>query len=113
MKDVIDCWPRTVRTSRDAILHMQQTLPFPTDTPELRRFAALLEPLAPARFEALAREAALVTRRNFGRAMRLFAPLYLSNECINNCAYCGTFSFSLHAGVFNESTKTFLLRPWR
>ena len=21
--------------------------------------------------------------------MRLFAPLYLSNECINNCAYCG------------------------
>ena len=21
--------------------------------------------------------------------MRLFAPLYLSNECINNCQYCG------------------------
>ena len=21
--------------------------------------------------------------------MRLFAPLYLSNECINNCRYCG------------------------
>jgi 2-iminoacetate synthase len=21
--------------------------------------------------------------------MRLFAPLYLSNECINNCSYCG------------------------
>ena len=21
--------------------------------------------------------------------MRMFAPLYLSNECINNCAYCG------------------------
>jgi 2-iminoacetate synthase len=21
--------------------------------------------------------------------MRLFAPVYLSNECINNCRYCG------------------------
>jgi len=21
--------------------------------------------------------------------MRLFAPLYLSNECVNNCSYCG------------------------
>lgn len=30
-----------------------------------------------------------VTRRYFGRTMRLFAPLYLSSECINNCKYCG------------------------
>ena len=27
--------------------------------------------------------------QNFGRTMRLFAPLYLSNECVNNCRYCG------------------------
>lgn len=25
----------------------------------------------------------------FGRRIVLFAPLYLSNECINNCLYCG------------------------
>src|ERR1700745_3495618 len=30
-----------------------------------------------------------LTLQNFGRTMRLFAPLYLSNECINNCRYCG------------------------
>jgi len=30
-----------------------------------------------------------LTMQNFGRTMRLFAPLYLSNECINNCQYCG------------------------
>ena len=30
-----------------------------------------------------------LTIQNFGRTMRLFAPLYLSNECINNCRYCG------------------------
>lgn len=39
--------------------------------------------------ERLAHESAAATRRNFGRAIRLFAPLYLSNECINSCAYCG------------------------
>ena len=55
----------------------------------LRRFTALLEPKSDAALEAMARESSLLTRRNFGRAMRLFAPLYLSNECINNCAYCG------------------------
>jgi 2-iminoacetate synthase len=37
----------------------------------------------------MARESAAITRRYFGRTMRLFAPLYLSNECINSCAYCG------------------------
>ena len=58
-------------------------------SPTLRRFTALLDPLDDARLEALARESAGATRRNFGKAIRLFAPLYLSNECINNCQYCG------------------------
>ena len=30
-----------------------------------------------------------LTRQRFGKVIRLFAPLYLSNECINNCQYCG------------------------
>ncbi len=58
-------------------------------SPVLRRFAALLEPRSDAEIEAFARESAAVTRRHFGKTIRLFAPLYLSNECINNCAYCG------------------------
>ncbi|MGB8341174.1 MAG: 2-iminoacetate synthase ThiH [Chthoniobacterales bacterium] len=58
-------------------------------SPLLRRFAALLEPADDARFEAMAQEARVLTRQNFGRTMRMFAPLYLSNECINNCRYCG------------------------
>lgn len=63
---------------------------FPSQpSPVLRRFAALIEPKTDAQLEAMAQESALLTRRNFGRAIRLFAPLYLSNECINNCAYCG------------------------
>ena len=55
----------------------------------VRRFAQLLSRKDDPSFETLARQARHLTRRNFGRAMRLFAPLYLSNECINNCRYCG------------------------
>ena len=55
----------------------------------VRRFAALLAPIDNARFESMAEEARALTRQNFGRNMRMFAPLYLSNECINNCRYCG------------------------
>ena len=37
----------------------------------------------------MAQKSGALTLQNFGRTMRLFAPLYLSNECINNCRYCG------------------------
>lgn len=57
--------------------------------PLLRRFAALLEPAGPGALEAHARRSQRLTRHHFGRTMRLFAPLYLSNECVNNCRYCG------------------------
>ncbi|HEY2574419.1 MAG TPA: 2-iminoacetate synthase ThiH [Verrucomicrobiaceae bacterium] len=55
----------------------------------VERFAALLKPVSDAALASMAAESRQLTRRNFGRTMRLFAPLYLSNECINNCRYCG------------------------
>ena len=55
----------------------------------LRRFASLLEPQEGPALEALAAEAERLTRQFFGRTMRLFAPLYVSNECVNICKYCG------------------------
>jgi 2-iminoacetate synthase len=39
--------------------------------------------------EDLAAEAREVTRQYFGRAIGLYAPLYISNYCRNRCAYCG------------------------
>ena len=53
------------------------------------RLAELLRPASDGDLEGMARESQAVTRRHFGKAMRLFAPLYLSNECINSCQYCG------------------------
>ena len=55
----------------------------------LEDFSRLLSPVAGARLEELGRGAQRLTRQRFGKVIRLFAPLYLSNECINNCKYCG------------------------
>jgi 2-iminoacetate synthase len=59
------------------------------DSRVLRRFAGLLRAKEPGEFEVMAGTAERLTRQNFGRTMRLFAPLYLSNECVNVCKYCG------------------------
>src|SRR5690348_17475985 len=59
------------------------------DSPSLNRFSALISPAASALLEPLSRRSQRMTQQRFGKVIRLFAPLYLSNECINNCKYCG------------------------
>lgn len=72
----------------DSLASILEALPR-RKSPLMERFAALLEPATASQIEAMALRSQIVTRRNFGRTMRLFAPLYLSNECVNNCSYCG------------------------
>ncbi len=55
----------------------------------LEDFAALLSPAAGERLEELAAASRGLTIARFGRTMRMYAPLYLSNECLSTCAYCG------------------------
>jgi 2-iminoacetate synthase len=55
----------------------------------VRRFEHLIAPKSNEELEAVAQAARALTVQNFGQTMRLFAPLYVSNECINNCRYCG------------------------
>lgn len=55
----------------------------------LRDFAHLISPAAAELLEPLSRRSQALTRQRFGKVIRLFAPLYLSNECVNNCKYCG------------------------
>jgi 2-iminoacetate synthase len=55
----------------------------------LADFARLISPAAGGLLEPLCRRSQAITRQRFGKVIRLFAPLYLSNECINNCSYCG------------------------
>jgi len=51
--------------------------------------AALLSPAAGERLEELAAASRSLTLARFGRTMHLYAPLYLSNECLTTCTYCG------------------------
>ena len=67
-------------------------------TPLVRRFMGLLEDEVP--LEALAQRSQQITRQHFGKTMRLFAPLYVSNECVNNCSYCG---FSRDAAILRTT----------
>ena len=55
----------------------------------LADFAALLSDAAGDRLEELARLSHETTVRRFGRTIHLFSPLYLSNECVSVCTYCG------------------------
>jgi 2-iminoacetate synthase len=57
--------------------------------PSLADFAHLISPAAAELLEHLGRRSHALTQQRFGKVIRLFAPLYLSNECVNNCAYCG------------------------
>lgn len=55
----------------------------------LEDFACLISPAAADCLPEMAVRARQLTQQRFGRVIRLFAPLYLSNECVNNCRYCG------------------------
>lgn len=39
--------------------------------------------------EKMAKAAHILTVQRFGRTIKLYAPVYLSNSCINSCLYCG------------------------
>jgi len=49
----------------------------------------LLSPEAEKSLEEMAQKAKALTLENFGKAIALYTPLYLSNYCENECLYCG------------------------
>ena len=58
-------------------------------TPLLKKFNHLISPKSGTELESMAVRSRDLTRKHFGKTIRLYAPLYLSNECVNNCTYCG------------------------
>jgi 2-iminoacetate synthase len=56
---------------------------------DLEDFAALIGPAAAHRLEEIARASHALTLRRFGRTVHMYAPMYLSNECLTTCTYCG------------------------
>ena len=56
---------------------------------KLEEFKKLILDDSDSHLENLAREAKRVRTERFGNAIKIYAPLYVSNECINGCIYCG------------------------
>jgi 2-iminoacetate synthase len=61
----------------------------------LDRLLMLISPAAENFIEQMAQIAHQLTLQRFGKTVRLYAPMYLSNLCVNDCLYCG----------FNKSHK--------
>lgn len=55
----------------------------------IERLLVLVSPAAESYLEQMARQSRQLTIQRFGRAIRLYAPLYLSSFCVNSCRYCG------------------------
>jgi 2-iminoacetate synthase len=53
-----------------------------------RKLLALVSPAAGKFLEPMARIAHKLTVQRFGKTVQLYAPLYLSNYCLNSCRYC-------------------------
>lgn len=75
---------RSLNASRQAVYES-----FGKSALSLGDFAHLISPAGAELVERMGQRSQQVTRQRFGKVIRLFAPLYLSNECINNCRYCG------------------------
>ena len=55
----------------------------------LDRLLILISPAAENYIEQMAQIAHQLTLQRFGKTVRLYAPLYVSNFCVNGCTYCG------------------------
>lgn len=66
-------------------------------------FAALISPAAAPYLEAMAKKSREITLRRFGKAIQLYLPLYLSNDCTNSCVYCG---FNCHNNIERKVLST-------
>lgn len=67
---------------------------------DLEDFKALISPAAEPYLEQMAKKAKTLTEQRFGKAIRMYIPLYLSNECQNICTYCG---FSLDIKIARKT----------
>ena len=68
---------------------VERELSKPSGRYSLERLVTLASPAAVEFIEQMAQEAHELTIQRFGRTIQLYAPLYVSNFCLNSCRYCG------------------------
>ncbi len=77
------------RLNRVTVADVEKALNPPHGLYSPQRLLALISPAARAHLEPMAQAAHRLTVQRFGRTIKLYAPLYVSNVCINSCLYCG------------------------
>ncbi|MBN2138226.1 MAG: 2-iminoacetate synthase ThiH [Sedimentisphaerales bacterium] len=79
----------TERIEQTGAGDVERALAQPAGRYNLDRLVALVSPAAEPYLEQMAQASRRLTLQRFGRTIRLYAPLYLSNICSNSCLYCG------------------------
>lgn len=74
---------------------VEKALATPAGVYNFKKLIALISPAAENYLEQMAQLAHQLTVQRFGKTIKLYVPLYLSNYCVNSCLYCG----------FNRKTK--------
>jgi len=77
------------RMERVAADDVRKALAQPPGSYNPERLVTLVSPAAADCLEDMAQSARQLTIQRFGKTIRLYAPLYLSNYCTNSCLYCG------------------------
>ncbi len=81
------CWTDALNAVTAA--QVEQALSQPAGRYSLARLLTLVSPAAQGYLEPMAQQARALTIQRFGRTIQLYAPLYVSNVCVNSCRYCG------------------------
>jgi len=68
---------------------VEKALALGIGTYSFEKLSAFISPAAEKYLEQMAQMAHHLTVQRFGRTIKLYAPVYLSNYCINSCRYCG------------------------
>ncbi|MHC4630145.1 MAG: 2-iminoacetate synthase ThiH [Planctomycetota bacterium] len=68
---------------------VERALASATGSYSVEKLLAFISPAAEDYLEEMAQLARQLTVQRFGQTIRLYAPLYLSNSCVNSCRYCG------------------------
>lgn len=89
-------WDEAARNIRDATNSDVERALQKEGKRTLDDFAALISPAASHYLEPMAQLSRNLTLQRFGNTVQMYIPMYLSNECLNICTYCG---FSLHNRV--------------
>ena len=85
---------------REIIAKSEQTC----ETLTVEEVAALMRVEDPALFEEMRAAADRIKHKVYDNRIVMFAPLYISNLCVNSCRYCG-FRSGLRTGLRSDPAE--------